>query len=130
MRKVYPVVLTPTKSGYVVSVPDLEIDTQGNDMAEAIFMARDAIGLWGICRQDKNKPIPEPSKKAPDYEAGEIVSWVDIDFDEYRKRHDNRTIRRNIALPAWIDNAVKESNMNFSGFVQSAVVEHLNLARP
>jgi len=131
MKKAYPVVLTPAKEGgYIVSVPDLEINTQGDDMAEAILMARDAIGLWGISRQDKNHPIPEPSKSEPQREADELVSWVDIDFDEYRRRHENRTVRRNVAMPAWIDEAIKESNMNFSGFIQSAVIEHLNLAHP
>ena len=45
MTKVYPVILTPTASGYVVTVPDLDINTQGKDLAEAIYMARDAIGL-------------------------------------------------------------------------------------
>ena len=62
MTKAYPVILTPAKigdgKGYVVHVPDLEIDTQGCDLAEAINMARDAIGLWGICEQDDGREIP------------------------------------------------------------------------
>ena len=131
MKKVYPVVLTPAKEGgFIVFVPDLEINTQGEDMAEAIFMARDAIGLWGICKQDKNQQIPEPSTTEPKKKSNDLISWVDIDFDEYRRRHENRIVRRNIALPAWIDEAVKESNMNVSGFIQSALIEHLNLVRP
>ena len=52
MVKVYPVVLTPTSDGYFVTVPDLNINTQGETLAQAIFMARDAIGLWGISEQD------------------------------------------------------------------------------
>jgi predicted RNase H-like HicB family nuclease len=131
VKRVYPVILIPAKEGgYVVSVPDLEINTQGDDMAEAILMARDAIGLWGISRQDKKREIPEPSKTEPEREADELVSWVDVDFTAYRRRHENRIIRRNVAMPVWIDEAIKESNMNFSGFIQSAVVEHLNLSRP
>ena len=129
MTRVYPVILLPTESGYVVSVPDLNIDTQGNDIAEAIFMARDAIGLWGICQQDKNNPIPEPSTIEPPHEANEFVSWVDIDFDAYRRKHDNHAVRRNITLPAWLDEAVKEANINVSGFIQAALKKHLNIER-
>ena len=129
MIKVYPIVLTPTKSGYVVSVPDLDINTQGKDIAEAIFMARDAIGLWGICQQDDNCEIPEPSTIEPPHDQGELVSWVDIDFDEYRRKHDNRTVRRNITLPAWLDEAASKANINVSGFIQSALKQHLRIDR-
>ena len=129
MIKVYPIILTPAKCGYVVSVPDLDINTQGKDIAEAIFMARDAIGLWGICRLDDNREIPEPSAAEPPREDGELVSWVDIDFDEYRRKHDNRTVRRNITLPAWLDEAASEANINVSGFIQSALKKQLNIDR-
>lgn len=127
MKKVYPVILTPTKTGYVVSVPDLNIDTQGKDISEAIYMARDAIGIWGICQQDDKRELPEPSTAEPKHNPGELVSWVDIDFDEYRRKHDNRTVRRNIALPAWLDEAAREANINVSGFIQSALKEYLNI---
>ena len=56
MTKVYPVILTPAKigeeNGFAVYVPDLELNTQGHDMAESIDMARDAIGILGISMQD------------------------------------------------------------------------------
>ena len=84
MTKVFPIILTPTAVGYVVTVPDLDINTQGKDMAEAIYMARDAIGLWGICELDDGRSIPDPSMGTIAHEPSEIVSWVDIDFDNYR----------------------------------------------
>ena len=127
MKKVYPIILTPTISGYVVSVPDLDINTQGANMAEAISMARDAIGLWGICEQDEERIIPEPSTTEPLREPGELVSWVDVDFAEYRPKHDNRAVRRNITLPAWLDDAVRKSNINVSGVIQTALKEHLHI---
>ena len=127
---VYPVVLTPVdEGGYVVFVPDLDINTQGEDIADAIFMARDAIGLWGICQQDEQRIIPAPSVTEPPHEPGELVSWVDIDFDEYRRKHDNRTVRRNITLPGWLDEAASAANINVSGFIQSALIEHLGIKR-
>ncbi len=85
MTKVYPIVLTPDSGGYVVYVPDLEINTQGDDLAEALYMARDAIGIKGICEQDEGREIPEPSNAEPPHKAGEFVSWIDIDFDKYRR---------------------------------------------
>ena len=61
MKKAYPVVMTPVETGFVVSVPDFNIDTQGADIIEAIEMARDAIGIIGIDMQDDGEELPDAS---------------------------------------------------------------------
>ena len=48
MKGVYPVFITVGSKYYLVRIPDFDIDTQGEDLADAIEMARDAIGLMGI----------------------------------------------------------------------------------
>jgi len=128
MRKVYPVILTPTVTGYVVTVPDLNINTQGKDLADAIYMARDAVGLWGICEQDDGRAIPEPSAQEPVHEAGEIVSWVDIDFDKYRLMNDMTTVRMNVSLPKYLKTLGEEAGVNFSQELQARLKERLHVA--
>ena len=99
-KLIYPIVLHPEEAGgYSVDVPDLGIGTQGENVAECIEMARDAIGLWGICEQDAGHPIPEPSNLVPAHEPDEIVTLVDIDFGAYRRANDMRTVRKNVTLP-------------------------------
>ena len=61
MKRVYPIILTQVKECVLVEVPDLEILTQGKDLADAMDMARDAIGLTIVVMQDKGQNIPEPS---------------------------------------------------------------------
>lgn len=88
MRKAYPVILSKGNDYIVVHVPDFQIGTQGVDVADAMFMARDAIGLVGIDMEDNGDKLPEPSdifaiqKSA---KPGDIVTLVDVDFTEYRK---------------------------------------------
>ena len=36
MKQAYPIILTPAERGYVVSVPDLDINTEGETIADAI----------------------------------------------------------------------------------------------
>lgn len=127
MVKVYPVILTPTDSGYVVTVPDLDINTQGKDIAEAIYMARDAIGLWGICEQDDGRVIPEPSTSEPPHEADELVSWVDIDFIKYRKANDLTTMRINVSVPKYLKVLGDEAGVNFSQVLQEGLKIHLGI---
>jgi len=127
MKYIYPVILTPAKIGYVVSVPDLNIDTQGTDVSNALDMARDAIGLWGITQQDYNRPIPSAATLKPDCAAEEIVALVDIDFDEYKKRHDNRSIRKNLTIPAWLNDIAEKEQVNFSQILQQGLKAHLGV---
>ena len=104
MKVVYPVVFTKLEDGFMAYVPDMQINTQGDNLAEAIEMARDAIGMMGIDMEDEQKEIPMPSK-AEDiaHEENEFVSFVDIDFKEYRRANDYRTVRRNVSLPSWLN---------------------------
>ena len=128
MTKVYPVILTPDEHGYFVTVPDLDINTQGSDLAQAIYMARDAIGLWGICEQDDGRIIPEPSTVTPPHGKHEIVSWVDINFDSYRRANDMTYERTNITLPRHLKNLANEAGLNLSQELQFRLKEVLRIS--
>ena len=94
MRKAYKIILTPEERGYTVFIPDFESGTQGKDLADALYMARDAIGFMGITMQDMGKAIPEPGTVKCEAEAEEIETYVDVDFREYRKKQDNKKVKK------------------------------------
>ena len=97
MKNVYPVVLIPSDGGYVVNVPDFDIMTQGDDLADAIDMARDAISLMGVDYQDDGKTIPDASNIDDiKHNKNEIITLVDVDFDSYRKMLENRAVRKKL----------------------------------
>lgn len=127
MKKVYPVILTPAERGYVVYVPDLQINTEGSDIAEAIEMARDAIGLWGITEQDLGHEISEPSAVALDHKPDEIVTLVDVDFDAYRRANDMRAVRKNVTIPSWLNDLAEKAGINFSQVLQEGLKQRLNV---
>ena len=126
---VYPVILTKGESGFIiVNVPDFDIDTQGKDYAEAIVMARDAIGLMGITWQDKGKELPQPSAiDNIQCQEGEMVTLVDIDFEEYRRKENLKCVRRNVTLPGWLDYKAEEANINVSGVLKKALLQELGI---
>ena len=127
MKTAYPVVFTKlNESGFKAYIPDFEANAQGETLVEAIEMARDAIGLCGIDKEDDGLPLPCPSQSVA-CEQGQIVSMVDIDFSEYRKRHESRSVRRNVTLPAWLDAAASRENLNVSAILQNALKERLQV---
>ena len=128
MKQVYPVILhSEAEGGFSVSVPDLNIGTQGETVAECIDMARDAIGLWGICEQDAGRAIPEPSVLSPAHEEGELITLVDIDFDAYRRAHDMRTIRKNVTIPSYLNDLAERAGVNFSQVLQDGLKQRLGV---
>ena len=118
----------------------MDIYTEGKNLADAIEMARDAIGLKGIDYEDDGKELPVPStvdeamKKAKedtevfDYSIG-ILTLVDIDFLEYRNRMDNKTVRRNVTLPNWLNVEAEKAHINVSRVLQEALMAKLNVSR-
>lgn len=129
MSKVYPIILTKTKQGFVVYVPDFNINTQGKDYAEAILMARDAIGLMGIDMQDNGEELPVPSELDTVSRNNEkdVITLVDVDFTEYRRKNDMKTVRRNVSLPAWLDLEAEKAGINVSALLQKALKKELKL---
>ena len=140
MVSVYPVIFTSLhdeKDTVLVDVPDLGILTEGFGMADAVYMARDAIGLKGIDCEDEGKGVPEPSNiedidesKGTFAEDGKgIVSLVDVDFTEYRRKVDNRAVRRNVTLPNWLNQEAEKAGLNVSKVLQDALISKLNVSR-
>lgn len=140
MKQVYPTFIAEYKGDFLVYVPDMDIYTEGKNMVDAIEMARDAIGLKGIDYEDDGKGFPIPStvdaavKKAKedtevfDYSIG-ILTFVDIDFSVYRKRMDNKTVRRNVTLPNWLNMEAEKAHINVSKVLQEALMAKLNVSR-
>lgn len=144
MKQVYPTFILNTNDGsvhpFLVCVPDLEIFTEGDTFADAIEMARDAIGLTGISMEDHNEELPLPSAQEAalekvrqdteevDFSKG-VLTYVDVDFSEYRKKVDNKTVRRNVALPSWLNYEAEHAGINVSRVLQEALVEVLNVKR-
>ena len=99
--------------------------------------ARDAIGANGITLQDLGREIPVPSdisdidiKNGPFDNTGiSHVSFVDIDFDEYRRKVDNKTVRRNVTLPNWLNQEAEKSHINVSRVLQEALMVKLGVSR-
>ena len=117
------------KDGLYVSIPDFEMATQGESIADAIMMARDVIGLMGIELQDNGKELPIPYSKKYETEEEDIVTLVDVDFAEYRKRVDNRAVKKNCTIPYWLSVEAEKVGINYSRILQEALINILGLTR-
>lgn len=58
-----------------------------------------------------------------------FVSLVDIDFAEYRRRADNKTVRWNVTIPSWLNQEAEKAHINVSRVLQEALMAKLNVSR-
>ena len=134
MRKAYPVILEPLEDGwYFVTVPDMDINTQGEGLADAMTMARDVIGLCGISLEDEGKALPLPSDISTVQgisKPGDVVTLVDVDFREYRRQNDMRAVKKNCTVPAWLGYEAEKKGLNFSALLKSALKKELKVNSP
>ena len=128
-RIVYPIVISEENDGYYVSIPDFSTATQGESIADAIMMARDAIGLMGIDMQDEGLEIPTPNSVQYKKLENDIVTLVDVDFTEYRKRVDNRAVKKNCTIPYWLSVEAEKVGINYSRVLQEALINILGLSK-
>jgi predicted RNase H-like HicB family nuclease len=127
MKKVYPIIIKGSEGDYYVRIPDFDIATQGIDVADAITMARDVIGLVGIDMEDDGIQLPKPYSVEEEVDEGDIFTLVDVDFAEYRRKHDNRAVKKNLTIPSWLNEEATSAGVNFSRILQEALIDRLNL---
>jgi len=125
MKEVYPIIISKEKDSYFVDIPDFGIATQGDSILNCIEMARDAIGLTGITLEDQGKEISKATISINKETKEDIVTYVDIDFSEYRKRNDNKTVKKNCTIPNWLNKKAEEQGINFSRTLTEALMEKL-----
>lgn len=129
MKAAYPIILTLGKEYIVVYVPDFSINTEGKDAAEAMEMARDAIGLAGLEIQDSGGSIPTPTNISDIQPDNGITTLVDVDFDEYRRKNEMRSVKKNCTIPSWLNYEAEKANVNFSSVLQNALMKELHISR-
>ena len=122
MKLIYPAVFKPftdNSVGYVVEFPDLlGCVTEGKDLEQAIEMGIDAASGWILGELEDGEHIPPAS----DYseiavENGCMVNMLLLDIDAY----DEKAVRKNLTIPAWLNTFAEKNNINFSKLLQDAL---------
>lgn len=125
-KAVYPVVFHKCEKGdYFVEIPDLDVMTQGLDLADAIEMARDVIKLTILDLEEEGKAIPAAGSVEIAAPQDGFVSYVDIDMRGYREKYGNKSVKKNCTLPQWLCVMAEEQHINFSKVLQEALIARL-----
>lgn len=130
-KYVYPAVFeAENEGGYSVYFPDIKgCYTQGEDMAEALEMAKDALCLMLYDMEVSHRDIPAPTDihKVKGSSKKDIVSLVACDTLTYRRFYDNKAVKKTLSIPNWLNLMAEEQGINFSAVLQNALKEQLHI---
>jgi len=129
MKYVYPAILFPDDGKIGVTVPDLPgCHTFGDNKADALFMAKDAIEAWLWYAENNNEAIPEASETLP-LKSGETLTLIAADTNEYRKANDTRAVKKTLSIPLWLNHQAEKANAPFSQILQQGLKEYLRVSK-
>lgn len=129
-KYIYPAVFTKEEDGlYFINFPDFETCfTQGDNMQDGLTMASDVLCLTLYDMEENNKRVPTPSDplniKVND---NEFITLVSCDTLEYRKFYNNRSIKKTLTIPYYLNEAAEREGINFSQVLREALKEQLQL---
>lgn len=128
-RYFYPAVFT-YEDGQEIAVvfPDLNAATSGNNEEDAFISARELLGcvLYGLEEDGEEIPVPTPLSELVAKENERTV-LIDVYMPSIRFAQANRSINRTVTLPAWLNAAALEKDINFSQVLQETLKERLHI---
>lgn len=131
-KYVYPAIFEKEpEGGYSVYFPDIEgCYTQGENLAEAVENAEDALCLALYDLEEKNAAIKEASDISTlTVKDGDFTSLVSCDTIEYRRYFDSKAVKKTLTIPNWLNVMSERANINFSAVLQKALMQELNIER-
>jgi predicted RNase H-like HicB family nuclease len=126
---IFPAIFYNDENAISVVFPDLPgCLTFGNDMDEAVRMAKDALGGHLLTIEDTKEPIPEPTPfNRVKTQAGQAVFLVDAYLSILRDEERNKSVKKTVTLPNWLNITAMNANINFSSVLQEALKQRLGL---
>ena len=134
MRKLtYLAVFEPTSNGYSVYFPDLPgCVSFGETIETAQKAASEALGLHIYGMEQDYEALPEATTAPaidPATTAGYILSPVTVYPDVVKNELDNRRVKTNVTIPAWLKEIAEKEDVNYSRLLEIALVDYLGIQR-
>ena len=122
---IFPAVFLKEEDGYSISFPDIDgAFTCGETFEEALFMAKDCLEL-NLDTVDEIPHVTDIDKIK--LNENEYLVMVQADMLNFRKKNDNKPVKKTLTIPKWLNDLGIEKKINFSKVLQDALKEKLQV---
>lgn len=136
MLTAYPACFYKEHEGsYSVIFPDLNhLATCGDTLEEALKMAVDCLAGYLYTAQHEGETVPpasaldkiDPNTEYDEY-AEAFVNMITVDVEEYAKAHFEKSVKKTLTIPSWLNDIAIQNHVNFSQLLQKALKAELHL---
>lgn len=115
---------------WIVSCPDIRpFVAKGQTFQEASYNAKKAFGITLFTMELERVEIPEPTSPE-NMEPEGLFMQMEVYMPLYRKAIQNKSIKKTLTIPEWLNEAALREDINFSQVLQDALKEQLNIKLP
>jgi len=126
MMYIYPAFFYKDENGYSVVFNDIELATEGKTLADALIMAEEALtGRIYLMLKDGD-PLPKPSA-IEDIQKPQEAEFITLIKTDRKYLRQEKSVRKNLTLPAWLATAAEDAGLNFSQELQCALKSRLHI---
>lgn len=113
---------------YYVRFPDIEeAFTDGDSLKEAIYNAQEVLGLVIYEREKMGREIPNATESVIKTGDNESLSYISVWMPLVRDRIEEKSVKKTLTIPKWLNDIAEENNVNFSQLLQVAIKKHIGL---
>lgn len=129
MNYIYPAIFYPEDAGRFSAIfPDLnDLATFGDNLADTFAMAQEACGQYlftSLCGGETLPPATPLNSVKKDDDAA-FVNLICVDLDAYARAFDDKSVKKTLSIPAWLNTACENSGINYSKVLKDALIAKL-----
>lgn len=126
---IYPAIFDYGEDGISIEFPDLPGCLSCAETDEkALYMAKDALRGWLLTSEEYGDKIPKPTPlKDIILEDNQRAVLVDVCLALYRDAYQNRSVKKTLTIPAWLNELAEQEKVNFSFALQNALKQQLGV---
>ncbi|WP_407888619.1 type II toxin-antitoxin system HicB family antitoxin [Levilactobacillus sp. N40-8-2] len=125
MKYLYAALFSQNTDGQVeVTFPDLAPNaaTFGENLSDALHMANDALTGYLLTAEDTHEELPQPSDPISiSHTVQQLIVPIEVDTRIAREREDNRSIKKTLTIPKYLNDLGVAAQINFSATLTDAL---------
>ena len=128
-RYSYIAIFSYDDDGINIRFPDLPgcfTCSEKDDNEEAIYYAKDVLGLFIYGLEKDNEPIPSPTPiNKITLEKNEVPVLIDVYMPAVRAKIKDHFVKKTLSIPAYLNAKAIDMGINFSQVLQEALKEKI-----
>lgn len=129
-KYIFPAIFEPgEQKGFCVTFPDLPgCITEGDTLEEAYTMAKEALELHLYSMEEDGDDIPQPAQPNQiKINNNSFITLIEAWMPLIRNEIANKSVKKTLTIPKWLNDAAEEKKINFSQVLQAALKDYLGI---